>query len=437
MKSVLFPALSLVALLLAPRAAAQASAPLTLEECLHLAAGQHPAHAAARAGVAAAQEAVGEAQAPLYPQVDLAAGYHRWQRRAYLPSGLTLPGRTLPEIIGPLHDWNGGVSSRLLLFDAGERRATVEAARARRAGAEAEATVVHADVRWSVQAAFYALAAAREAQEVAARNLERTEAHQRLAEARLAAGAVPRADVLRLEAEVAGARLQLISAGTRVRVTSGRLNTTMGRPAETPLAIRLPAQPPPPPGMGDLSTLLQRALSQRPELAAGENRADAARAAVNAARAAKAPRVRADGAFGWRDTALLPDTREWQAGLSVELPVFDAGSRTRRLARTRADLAREEASLETRRLQVRDEVWSALAELERTWAAIAASETSLRANGESLRIIRERYESGAAVITDLLDSQTAVARAEAALAEARWIYLSAHAGFERAVGGPR
>lgn len=426
----------LAALLTSPLAAQPAATPLTLEECLKIGATQHPAHAAARAGVAAAAEAIGEAQAPLYPQVDVNAGYHRWQRRAYLPAGLTLPGRAMPELIGPLDDWNGGVSSRMLVFDSGERRATVEAARARRAGADAEAATVGADVRLNVHQAFYALAAAHDAQAVATRNLERAEAHQRLAEARSAAGAVPQADVLRTQAEVANARLLSINTASRVRVATGRLNTAMGRPAETPLAISAPPPAPPPAAAAVFDELLQRALARRPELAAGEKRTEAARATVAAARAARAPKIRADGAFGWRDTLLLPDTREWQAGVSIELPLFDAGSRARRLARSQSELAREEATLAARRLQVRDEVWSAHTELDRAWAAIAANEASVRASEESLRVIRERYQRGAAVITDLLETQTALARAEAGLADARWSHCTARAVFERALGAP-
>jgi outer membrane protein TolC len=61
----------------------------------------------------------------------------------------------------------------------------------------------------------------------------------------------------------------------------------------------------------------------------------------------------------------------------------------------------------------------------------------VRAGEEGLRVTRERYERGAAVITDLLETQTTLARAEAALAEARWGYLAARASLERAVGAER
>ena len=86
---------------------------------------------------------------------------------------------------------------------------------------------------------------------------------------------------------------------------------------------------------------------------------------------------------------------------------------------------------------MRQEVWAAASELERAWDSIAANETSVRASEESLRVVRERYQNGAAVITDLLDTQTALASAEASLAEARWSYLAARAAYDRAIGtGP-
>ncbi|MDD3179042.1 MAG: TolC family protein [Opitutaceae bacterium] len=433
MKTIL--AAAAVLALIACRLTAQSTPPLTLDDCLALAVDRQPALAAAQAGLAAANEAVGEAQAPYYPQFDLYAGFHRWQKRAFLPSGLSLPGHPAPERVGPLDDWNGGLISRVTLYDFGERRAGLDAALARRAGAEADASTMQAEVRMSVHATFYALAAAQDLQTVAGKNLTRTESHLRLAEVRHRAGAVPEADVLRMQAEVASARLQLIRAQSGLRVATGQLNTAMGRAAETPLTITVPPVTPPPSDQTDLGALIERALAHRPEIRSAEKRTAAARANVAAARAARAPKLRADGSFGWNDTVWLPNTREWQAGLSIDVPVFDAGNRVRRVARTKADLAREEAILENRRLQIRQEVWTAAAELERSWASIAANETGVRASEESLRVVQERYQGGAAVITDLLDTQTALVRAEASLATARWEYLAARASFDRAVGG--
>ena len=410
---------------------------LTLDDCLRIANGGHPLLAAAAAGVTAADEAVGEALAPYWPQVDLSTGYHRWQKRAFLPSGLTIPGRAVPEIIGPLNDWTGGLYSRVTLFDFGERRAGLDAARARWKGSQAEADSTRSDIRLSVQSAFYALAAAQDLLGVAERNLQRMEGHLALAQARHDAGAVPLADVLRVQAEVATAQLQLINVRSRVRTATGQLNTAMGRPAETPLVLAPPASDATPSATVDLDTAVRQAIANRPELKAGQLRIEAARSGVDGARASRAPKVRADGSYGVNDTAFLPDTKEWQVGLSIDLPVFDAGSRAHRIARSKAELAREQAVYENRVLQVRQEVWAAAAEFERARDSIAANETSVRASGESLRVIRERYQSGAALITDLLDTQTALASAEASLAQARWSFLAARAAYDRAVGSPQ
>lgn len=431
-----FVALSTLLLLAAaPLVAAEPVATaLTLDDCLRLAADHQPLLTAVEAGVSAATEAVGEARAPYWPQVDFSAGYHRWQRRAFLPSGLTLPGLSIPKIIGPLDDWTGGLSSRVTLFDFGERRAGLEAARAQLGSAQADAAATRGDVRLSVQSAFYALAAAQELLDVAERNLARTESHLALAQARREAGAVPQADVLRAQAEVASAQLQLISARSRVRTAAGQLNTAMGRPAEIALSIAPPALGAPPPAIAGIETAVRQAIASRPELKSEQLRVEAARANINGARAARAPKLRADGSYGWNDTDFLPSAKEWQVGLSVDMPVFDADSRVHRLARTKAELAREQAVYDSRVLQVRQEVWTAANELERAWDSIAANETSVRASEESLRVVRERYQTGAALMTDLLDTQTALASAEASLAEARWSYLTASAVYDRAIG---
>lgn len=430
------PLLYLAATLFAARGLAQPAA-FTLDDCLRLAADNHPLLTAAAAGVTAANEAVSEAQAPYWPQVDLSTGYHRWQKRAFLPSGLTLPGRSLPEIVGPLNDWTGGLYSQMTLFDFGERRAGLDAARARWKGAQADAEATRGDLRLAVRSAFYELAAAQDLYGVAERNLQRMEGHLALAQARHDAGAVPQADVLRVRAEVASAQLQLISARSRVRTAGGQLNTSMGRPAELPLAIAPPAVDASSAIATDIESAVRQALASRPELKAEQRQVDAARAGVEGARAARAPKLRADGSYGVNDTVFLPETKEWQVGLSVDLPVFDAGSRAHRLARSKAEFAREQAAYDTRVLQVRQEVWAAMTELDGARDSIAANETNVRASEESLRVVRERYQSGAALITDLLDTQTALASAEASLAQARWNYLTAGAAYERAVGSAR
>jgi outer membrane protein len=408
---------------------------LTLGQCLEMATSSHPTLAAAQAAVEAAARAVDEAGAPQWPQVDLSAGYHRWQRRAFLPGGLFPAGVPAPELIGPLDDWNAGISARATLFDFGERRAGVEAAVARRDAVAADAETTWADLRLAVQRAFFALAAARELEQVAARNLERAEAGLRLAEARQRAGAVPTADVLRAQAEVAAARLDTISAASRVRTAAGRLNTSIGRPAGTGVSPAI--EDAPSAEAGNVEALTAAALEQRPELAALRRHVLAAEATWRAARASRSPHVRADGSLGLRDVDFVPETEEWQAGVSVEVPLFDGGARRSRIARAAAERTRAEAGVAAMELRVREEVWTAVAEIERARVALVASAALVRDREEALRVVRARYEAGSALATDLLTTQTALASAEAGLAGVRWELRQAEAVLARATGsGP-
>jgi outer membrane protein TolC len=53
---------------------------------------------------------------------------------------------------------------------------------------------------------------------------------------------------------------------------------------------------------------------------------------------------------------------------------------------------------------------------------------------ESLRLASERYKAGAGTIADLLDSETALARAEATRVGVQWDYQIARAVLKRSVG---
>jgi outer membrane protein TolC len=60
--------------------------------------------------------------------------------------------------------------------------------------------------------------------------------------------------------------------------------------------------------------------------------------------------------------------------------------------------------------------------------------TQVKDANESHRLAKERYSNGSSTINDLLDSETALARAEALFVEARWNYRIAETTFNWAQG---
>jgi outer membrane protein len=405
---------------------------LSLDAAVAIALDKNPRLRAAVEGVTAAKEASGEAQAPYYPDLSFTAGYSRWERHAFLPSGLAPPG--IPKIIGPTDDWSTALRTRYMLFDSGQRRAELQAALARMGAADEETGMIRQDIVLLVHQAYFGLAAAQEAEAVAGKKLVRAEDHLRLAAARKEAGAVPRADVVRAQVDVADAKLALERAVSVVRIAKGDLNTAMGLPAEIPVEIDGKPRDVAAPAAIQIGEAFDLAIRERPEIKVARKRIEAATKGVDAARSAYGPKVRAEGSYGWRDEEFLPHDKDWVAGISIELPLFTGFSRKHRLGRTKAELSREEAGLQALTLAVRRDVWAAYSRLQESFERIRAAEPLVRDAQESVRLAKERYEAGAGTITDLLDSEAELARADAIRVEAAWDYQTARSIFQRAMG---
>jgi outer membrane protein TolC len=269
---------------------------------------------------------------------------------------------------------------------------------------------------------------------VAEKNKIRAQDHLRLAKERKNAGAVSQADVLRVQVEVANAELSVVKADNWVRISRGNLNTVMGRPIESPVDITLPEETIPDPGSINLTRSLEQAVHNRPELKGALKRVEAQKGGLEVARSAFGPKIRAEGSYGLRDTVILPRDEEWLAGISIEWPIFTGFFRKHRLARTQAEVFKEEAEAKQLLLKVRQEVWTTYSQIVEAYHSVKTSEVLVQDARESLRLARERYEVGAGTVTDLLDAQTALARALATQVEAGWDYHLAKAAFQRAKG---
>ena len=424
-------------LLLAHSAAAAdsepANRPLTLSDCIRIALEANPAARAAAAGVQGAREAVGEAQAPYYPELGLQAGYRRFQTHAFLPGWVKIPPGS-STVVGPTDDWLGGLRARYTLYDFGERKALGQGARARQGLAEEEQSRIRQDIILSVYYGFYGLTSALEAKGVVLQNLDRSRDHQRLTHLRKEAGAVPKADVLRAQVEVSNAQLALVRAENLLRLARGNLNLSLGWPPEKPVEVRPSAQPPTRPEQMDLLLSLDQAVQSRPEIKGALKKIEVAQSHIQAARSSYGPRLRAEGGYGWRDNDFLPQDEDWAVGVTLEWPLFTGFARKHRLARAKADLSKEEAEAERLKLAVRQEVWNAFSRVTEAYQTLETTQTLVQDALESHRLSRERYEAGAGTITELLDAQTALAHAQATRVEAEWDYQIALAQFKRASG---
>jgi outer membrane protein TolC len=337
-------------------------------------------------------------------------------------------------VVGPTDDWLGGLRARYVLYDFGERQAQLQIAQAGQGLAEEEALRIRQDIILAVYNGFYGLTSALEARSVAEQNLERTRDHLRLTRERKEAGAVPKADILRAQVEVSNAELALVRAENLIRLARGNLNGALGRPAETTVEVAVDSREFAGPDRIDLEHSFRQALELRPEIKATRKKIEASQAKIQRAQSAYGPRLKAEGGYGWRDNDFLPQDEDWLIGISIEWPLFTGFARQYRVAQSRAELSKEEAEAQRLRLAVRQEVWNAFSRIQEAYQSWQTTGALVADALESGRLTRERYEAGAGTVTDLLDAQTALARAQATRVETAWDYRLAQAYFKRAIG---
>lgn len=412
---------------------------LTLDAALGIALDKNPLTRVADEGIIISQETTGETRAPYYPEIALGASYSRWETHAFLPDGLIenvseLVGSDIPSVIGPTNDWFGTLEARYTLFDSGERAAKLRAAIAEEGVAKEDATRIQEEIAFTVHQAFYNLSASLETLSVADKNLARAEDHLRIAKGRKAVGDVPRSDVLRAEVEVADAKLTVAKAQDLVRITKGKLNSSMGLSAETPIEIDTNSLKIISPDSIKVEVLLEEAVHDRPEIKAALHSIAAAKNNVDAAKSAFGPKLNAEGSFGWRDSDFLPSDEDWSVGVSLEWTLFAGFFRGHKLAKAGATLRKEEAGVARLALDIKEEVWSAYSGLQKAYEAIQTSKVQVIDAEESLRVASERYKVGAGTINDLLDAETALLKAEANLVDAKWDYHTSNAELAKSVG---
>lgn len=260
-----------------------------------------------------------------------------------------------------------------------------------------------------------------------------------LASVRERAGIAPGLDRVQAESVAASSRSRVEAlASERARII-GRLVTLVGRPAgDVELALAAPAPPellaPAPPSLP--STL----LTNRPDvLAAGARLRAANEDVAAAAAAARFPRLTLSSALGLLTLSVggLFDSDAVSGSVAGELggPLLDFG-------RIAADIDRAEAGTFEAFANYRDAVFTALGDVEGSYALVAAADRELAAaraeaaaTDRAARLSETRFRAGLSNFLLVLDAQRLALAAGERAAAARGRALRARIALWQALGG--
>lgn len=196
---------------------------------------------------------------------------------------------------------------------------------------------------------------------------------------------------------------------------------------------QLPIPPAPPVG------LPSSILEARPDVRQAEAQLIAANAKIGVVKAALFPSISLTGNLGGESQELsdlfLAGSRIWTAGLSLNLPIFDAGKLSARVdqasAQQRQSLASYQKAIQTAFKEVND----ALVTVRQTTAGEQAYETRMQAAQKSMVLADARYQSGYSPYLETLDAQRTLNDATLSFIQNRQARLSASVQLFKALGG--
>ena len=406
----------------------------TLDQAVALAREQSPTALVARQRVAEASARVKQAQATLYPMLQLTSSYVRSDN----PVQAFMFGLNQGEfsIAGDFNnpptadDWQTSAQLQYRLFAGGRDLAHWKAARAGESSAEHMQQVVQDELTLQVIRSYLAVLTAREfvrAGESAVRDFQ---AGEQVMSSRVEAGAALRTGLLEIQVQLAQAEERLLQAQNSLALARESLRFALGLDslpysefnALDELNLSEPAGP---------------AQGERPEILARTALLEASRAELRAAKGGYLPALSAFASFDHHQGREFDGAdKSWTAGLMLEWSVFDGFLTPARIREKRAQVRMAEQEERAVRVQSSVEATTARLNLENATRRQKVMDRAVALASEHVELAQRRFEQGLMLPSEVIDAENALFQAQAGLAQAKADRHYAIAALRRAWGMP-
>jgi outer membrane protein len=419
----------------APAFAGADPRPLSLAEALSLAEQNASAVIRAQGQTRTAAAGVRSAYAAFLPSVSVSAGASR-QLPARASQTRIENGQVVTLASEPW-SFSTGLGASVALFSGGGRFFDLQQARAAAAGAQANLLTQRYATALSIKQQFFSVLAARESEGVASAQLEQATQQLKTSILRLRQRVVTRSDSLRSEIQVHNAQLAVLQARTALEYANATLTVLVGSSVPVTAAADDSLDRA---GLALDDEQLRAQVLDGPAVRQASASVDGARAALRGTWTSYLPAVTASysrsGSGAGPDFTLSDDGFSYSGGLrlSLSVPVFTQFQNEQRVTQSRVARENAEADLRDARLTALAGLTQSLGSFHAAEERVAIQTATVQAAEEDLRMQKDKYEIGAAILLDVLTSQTTLDQARRDLIQARYDKRTARAQLEALVG---
>ncbi len=319
------------------------------------------------------------------------------------------------------------------LFRGGAKFFELAQARAQLEQADAGATEQRYRTALLIESDYYDVLAQQELTRVAESRVGRAEEQLGVARARVVSGAAVQTDSLQLLLELTRARVDLLRQRSRLTVARLQLGRRIG--AAGPVAAA-PIDAGIAPSLSlTADEIVREALDSGPTFQSALASARAAAAGVRSGWSLYLPQVSLTGQYAAFDERFIPTlVTRTSLGLTVTIPIWDAGRREISLAQAQSRREIAYAIRDDTERQIRRDAVEAFEAYNTARASARLADQGVLVARENLRVQEQRYRAGASMILNLVTAQVSLTEAEADVVQARYSTRLALAGLEAILG---
>lgn len=331
-----------------------------------------------------------------------------------------------------------------LLFDFGRRDAQLQEAEHTAVAAQSTRARIEEKLIFDVSDAYFHAVSAQGRVHAARKALNAAQLAEHAVQAQREVGRATVVQVAEVQRQTAAMQLALTKALGTARTSFVTLTTTVGLPPETQFALpkldaALLAKP-----VASLQTLIDAALRTRPDITAARETLAAAGADVDVTRAAYRPTISLSAQIFQNIGAISNNGGPYSSinhtgygvFVAVKWPLFDGGLRKANVSLAVSRRRAAQDALASAQNAATREVAQAYDEIETGVDARTQAAAYARAADIAYQASLESYRHGLGSITDLGNSEAALAQADADLEEADAAVQIAQAALALATGEP-
>ncbi len=273
----------------------------------------------------------------------------------------------------------------------------------------------------------------REKQNVIAQILETARSHLKLVQSRYDGGFVAKSDLLRAQVHIADLEQQLAESKSQTDIAKCMLKIAMGGAGNLNDTLTTPLEPGAPIA-GTLDGWISQAMSHRPDLKQMTLQKRIVEKELAKSRAGRLPSVSLTGNYEINTDDFEDTGNNYTLGAVASLPLFTSGRISSTIRESEANLKQIQAQLQAMEQRICGETRQAFFNVRSAWERIQVTQSAINQSLESLRIVRNRYNSGLFTITDLLNADVMVQQSQTNHLKAIHDYRAAGIHLELAAG---